>query len=333
MSNRFSIYPGFMFEVFAKSNINIQNLWVNVYRRSTIDIEIYTKEGTLVGFDKAPGAWRLIGKSTFTGGGDFAPKPLSVGIFEPQGIASGGSRSFYVTTTSANDCEFLTITGGNFATGAVASNDDLMIMEGTAKNYPFGFSYGTVTVGGKSAKFSGAIVYDVSDSPASRTSSIPTASPICTLTRKPTEMASPSTISNEWLQAHNQRRQKFHAKYGSSYVPLSWSESIAKSAESYANKLIGLSGCQLMHGYQGDKYGGENLAANYGAFPQTPDQILTRWTENEEPTSGFVFSKSGHFTQVLWRSTHYVGCGQASKDKCHIQVCRYIRPGNCNLSK
>lgn len=38
----------------------------------------------------------------------------------------------------------------------------------------------------------------------------------------------------------------------------------------------------------------------------------------------------GHFTQVVWRATHYVGCGVASGSCGHIQVCRYIKPGNCN---
>ena len=38
----------------------------------------------------------------------------------------------------------------------------------------------------------------------------------------------------------------------------------------------------------------------------------------------------GHFTQVVWRATHYVGCGVASGRCGHIQVCRYIKPGNCN---
>ena len=116
--------------------------------------------------------------------------------------------------------------------------------------------------------------------------------------------------------------------YGKTYVPLKWSTSVANSAQAYANKLIAISGCVIQHGYQGDSYGGENLAANYGsgATAPTPDSVLTRWTENEASSVG------GHFTQVIWRGTRYVGCATASKSGCFIQVCRYIAPGNCNLS-
>ena len=116
--------------------------------------------------------------------------------------------------------------------------------------------------------------------------------------------------------------------YGKTYVPLKWSTTIANSAQAYANKLIAISGCVIQHGYQGDSYGGENLAANYGsgATAPTPDSVLTRWTENEASSVG------GHFTQVIWRGTRYVGCATASKSGCFIQVCRYIAPGNCNLS-
>ena len=46
--------------------------------------------------------------------------------------------------------------------------------------------------------------------------------------------------------------------------------------------------------------------------------------EDEERDMG------GHFTQVVWRATHYVGCGVASGRCGHVQVCRYIKPGNCN---
>ena len=138
-----------------------------------------------------------------------------------------------------------------------------------------------------------------------------------------------TTDSNAWIQAHNVRRQKYHSMYGVSYVPLKWSSSIAQSAQGYANKLIAMSGCVIEHGYQGDRYGGENLYANWGSSgvtSATPDQVLQAWAENE------VSSVGGHFTQVIWRGTRYVGCATASKSNCYIQVCRYIASGNCNFS-
>eukprot|EP00951_Prasinocladus_malaysianus_P014453 scaffold109934_cov41-Prasinocladus_malaysianus.AAC.1 len=39
----------------------------------------------------------------------------------------------------------------------------------------------------------------------------------------------------------------------------------------------------------------------------------------------------GHYTQVIWRASEYVGCGEAGSSAYgYVQVCRYIRPGNCN---
>ena len=42
-------------------------------------------------------------------------------------------------------------------------------------------------------------------------------------------------------------------------------------------------------------------------------------------------------TQIAWRSTRYVGCasGFVKNDEnkyCYAAVCRYLRPGNCNIS-
>ncbi len=82
---------------------------------------------------------------------------------------------------------------------------------------------------------------------------------------------------------------------------------------------------------------GENLAAHGGtgswAKERAPDTILERWVEKEEDDP---WPQNGHMTAALWRATEYVGCGEASMPKngggmCHRQVCRYARPGNCNM--
>lgn len=55
---------------------------------------------------------------------------------------------------------------------------------------------------------------------------------------------------------------------------------------------------------------------------------MVRWYDEEESYLG------GHFTQVGWRASKYVGCAIAEKTDgnthCAIQVCRYIKLGNCN---
>ncbi|KAL3789694.1 hypothetical protein ACHAWO_001042 [Cyclotella atomus] len=216
-----------------------------------------------------------------------------------------------------------------------------------------------------------------------------------------------SSRSQSWLNSHNTRRKSYHTKFESSYVPLSWSEELARDAQRYAEKLLSSCGSGLKHD-DNTNYG-ENLATGYGKSLVDTENVLTRWVEQEEKLD---YPRNGHYTQVLWRATEFVGCGEAStsvkrgssrdlrrnqrpgkrpgrgnnakggkrgkndkpnggkgnggkgnggkgnggkgnggkgnggkggskadKDEdtgsfqCQIQVCRYARPGNCNVSK
>jgi len=148
---------------------------------------------------------------------------------------------------------------------------------------------------------------------------------------------SQSGNDNEWLIQHNIRRQKYHAQYNTNYVPLVWSDLLTQKAQEYANELIAKDDCTIEHAIcNAFEYGGENLAATKGTNAAAPseDSVLTRWAEEEE----FVGHPSnGHWTQVIWRATTEVGCAVANKPMngdlhCHIQVCRYMTPGNCNIN-
>ena len=140
----------------------------------------------------------------------------------------------------------------------------------------------------------------------------------------------------EWLVAHNSRRQKYHRNAGKSYRPLRWSSTLASDALKWANSL--LSACSVKGiNHQGGVNDGENLAKNMGSGNwgslYDADKIVGRWVENE---ANLAYPKNAHLTQVVWYSTSYVGCGESSKSMgnsktCRVQVCRYTRPGNCNV--
>jgi hypothetical protein len=230
---------------------------------------------------------------------------------------------------------------------------------------------------------------------------------------KPSKNPKLTPRAQSWLDSHNSRRKSYHTKFKTKYVPLQWSDSLSRDASKWANKLLKdciNRGTLLQHDPNNDY--GENLASGYGKELPDTDNVLTRWVEREEKDP---YPANAHYTQVLWRSTEYVGCADATasvkrdsiggaerllkrgggknrpnkkpnkkpnkrpgkkpnkkpgnkakatktnknakkgdgkgqnsgKDQntksdkdniggslqCQIQVCRYARPGNCNISK
>lgn len=142
----------------------------------------------------------------------------------------------------------------------------------------------------------------------------------------------------DYLNEHNTRREHYHKKYGTSYVPLKYSSTLAADARAWAEEL--LNDCDV-DGIKHDPnrgQQGENLAKAVGHYSEWGElkpvtNIVTRWVEREET---WVPPENFHFMQALWRATRYVGCGESVKNMddgkvCRIQVCRYTRPGNCDI--
>ena len=146
-----------------------------------------------------------------------------------------------------------------------------------------------------------------------------------------------STRDKEWLTAHNSRRRTYHEANGKTYLPLRWSSSLASDALVYASKLLdSCNNTGILH--ESGVTDEENLAKNKGkgtwGSEYPADNILKRWVENED---SWDWPKNAHLTQAIWYATHYVGCGEASKymdeedETCRIQVCRYVRAGDCAI--
>lgn len=119
-------------------------------------------------------------------------------------------------------------------------------------------------------------------------------------------------ISGAALSAHNSLR----AKHG---VPaLSWSGQLAGVAQAYANQ------CVFEH--NNTSYG-ENLAQ---ATDPNVGAMVNDWYSE---ISAYDFASgtgngTGHFTQVIWKSTTQVGCGMAMCSGGAILVCNYSPAGN-----
>jgi len=90
--------------------------------------------------------------------------------------------------------------------------------------------------------------------------------------------------------------------------------------------------------------GGENIRKTTGKGQMTlPEDVLRTWVDRKmmdmgSTSGGGKYPANEHLTQVLWRATKYVGCGDSLEEYedgsiCQIQVCRYITPGNCAMGQ
>jgi pathogenesis-related protein 1 len=128
-------------------------------------------------------------------------------------------------------------------------------------------------------------------------------------------------VAEQFIEAHNRVRAKHCAP------PLTWSKKLADIAQKWANTLRD-KGCVFGHS-PGAKYG-ENLAAGtQGALD--PTSTVDMWYDEIKlykfPSGGFSM-RTGHFTQLVWRSTQQVGCGHVTCKGNDVYVCNYDPPGN-----
>lgn len=134
--------------------------------------------------------------------------------------------------------------------------------------------------------------------------------------------ASASSTSSDFqstmVDGHNDKRAK-HESTGS----LEWDDSLAQYAQNYADKYD----CSGSLTHSGGPYG-ENLAVGY-----TSQGTIDAWYNEIEKYnwSDPGFSEStGHFTQVVWKSTTKVGCGskQCGGSVGTYIICSYNPAGN-----
>ena len=128
------------------------------------------------------------------------------------------------------------------------------------------------------------------------------------------------------LKAHNDKRELHNSP------PLEWDESIASSAQAYANELAE-NDEGLKHS---DTDKGENL---YFSTKKnvTVNDAIAGWYDGEKPGTpggynfcdpGFSYT-AGHYTQVLWKDSQKLGCGKSTgKSGATYIVCQYDPRGN-----
>lgn len=122
---------------------------------------------------------------------------------------------------------------------------------------------------------------------------------------------------NEALTLHNQLRAKHHAP------SMTWDNNLARYAARHA------SSCEFEHSHG---HYGENLAAG---FP-TVSKAIKKWYDEKQ---WYSYQKAqynhgtGHFTQIVWKSSTKLGCALIPCNGKHgtpgnYFVCEYNPPGN-----
>ncbi|KAK6945914.1 CAP domain [Dillenia turbinata] len=123
----------------------------------------------------------------------------------------------------------------------------------------------------------------------------------------------------DYLNPHNAAR----AAVG--VAPLTWDDKLAAYALNYANQR---KDCAMKHS---DGPYGENIAAGSGDFSGARASQL--WID-EKPhydyaSNSCVGGPCGHYTQVVWRNSHRIGCARVQCNNGWWFVsCNYDPPGN-----
>eukprot|EP00890_Picochlorum_soloecismus_P006583 jgi/Picsp_1/74/NSC_00074-R1_pry- scp-like extracellular len=141
--------------------------------------------------------------------------------------------------------------------------------------------------------------------------------------------------SRSEIQAILDQHNRYRSIHG---VPkLSWSSSLAKSAQQWA------SACNYMHKPGKFDDASDNLAAFAGYDPKVVYNVSSTNWYNEVKLYDFrkpersKIDEIGHFTQMVWKSTKKLGCGRAACSKNNpfgqngqwlYVVCQYDPRGN-----
>lgn len=136
----------------------------------------------------------------------------------------------------------------------------------------------------------------------------------------------PSNVdpATAWLHAHNVYRC-IHD------VPeMEWDSDLERAAQKWADRGDFSHSSSSWRQSEAGFAAGENLAT--ASYEQSPAEATKAWYAEIELTDGGVVksftSGTGHYTQVVWKTSTKLGCGSANGGMGTLNVCQYAEPGN-----
>jgi pathogenesis-related protein 1 len=111
--------------------------------------------------------------------------------------------------------------------------------------------------------------------------------------------------------------------------PVKWSPAVAAYAQEWADHLAATT-CKIAH-RSGRKYGENMFEGTAGRY--TALDAAKVWESEKKDYRGGALAESnwypsGHYTQMVWRDSTALGCGEATCNKSLIVACNYDPPGN-----
>jgi hypothetical protein len=138
-----------------------------------------------------------------------------------------------------------------------------------------------------------------------------------------------SNADSRLLASHNRER----AALG--IPPLKWDAELAAEARHWANRLVRSGAFHHAPENMADPQGENLWAGTRGAFPV--EGMVNAWVREGRYYRTGTFPNNSvtgrvadvdHYTQVMWRDTHSVGCAIARGGEEDVLVCRYSQAGN-----
>ena len=122
-----------MLDLVAEKDIVLLEMSIHTSSTGSVDVEVWTRQGSYRGYEKNRNAWHRIAKTTVKGKGEGHLTPLPKDAFDPIRIQAGDTQALYATLTTAE----MRYSKGSKQGKVYVSNDDISIFEGVGVSYPF----------------------------------------------------------------------------------------------------------------------------------------------------------------------------------------------------